>query len=237
VIYGSIVSRLLKLNTINTITGLGSTFFNKHLSKLIFYLYYFSQRKVKKIYRRNSIVLFPFINLQKIKSSNKTAENDYYILISRLTSWKRIDYVIDTFNDNNLKLIVVGEGEEFSRYQKNSQNNILLKGYVTETEKNLLLRNAKALIFPQIEDFGITILEALNYNIPILYLNHGGAKEILNERVGIGFNQQNPESLKEAISKLEYFKFSSEEAAVILKNYSKDRFISFLKKLILTVKR
>jgi glycosyltransferase involved in cell wall biosynthesis len=69
VIYGSIVSRLLKLNTINTITGLGSTFFNKHLSKLIFYLYYFSQKKVKKIIFQNNSDQNIFLKNNIVKKS------------------------------------------------------------------------------------------------------------------------------------------------------------------------
>ena len=194
------------------------------------------QKKVKKIYSRNSIILFPFVNLKYIKESIEFSNSDYFILISRLVSWKRIDYVIDAFNKNLQKLIVVGDGPELARYQEMSKDNIIFKGYVSENEKNSLLQGSKALIFPQNEDFGITILEALNYNIPVIYLNRGGAKEILNSKVGLGFGNQTSGDLNLAISNLSNFEFCTDESKKILKNYSKDSFIYFIKKLTQSVK-
>lgn len=195
------------------------------------------KRKVSKIYGRKSIVLFPFVSLKNIDDSNNKISDDYFLIISRLISWKRIDYVIDTFNNNNLKLVVVGEGEELVRYQKISNPNITFTGYISDEKKNNLLKNATALIFPQNEDFGITILEALNCSIPVVYLNKGGAKEILNNKVGISYESQSSSDLEKAIFKVRYFNFDKEESKYILERYSKDKFVRFLKKLVLNTKK
>ena len=181
--------------------------------------------------------MFPFVSLKEFKDSNNIIKGEYFLIISRLISWKRIDYVINTFNKNNLKLIVSGDGEELERYKKISNPNINLKGYISDEEKNNLLKNATALIFPQNEDFGITILEALNCNIPVIYLNKGGAKEILNSQVGIGYDSQTSSDLERAISKLKTFKFNPKESRVILNRYSRENFIKFLKKLVLNTKK
>lgn len=195
------------------------------------------QRKVSKNYKRKSIVLFPFVSLKEFKDSNNIIKGEYFLIISRLISWKRIDYVINTFNKNNHKLIVIGDGEELERYKKISNPNINFTGYISDEEKNNLLKNATALIFPQNEDFGITILEALNCNIPVIYLNKGGAKEILNSQVGIGYDSQTSSDLERAISKLKTFKFNPKESRVILNRYSRENFIKFLKKLVLNTKK
>jgi glycosyltransferase involved in cell wall biosynthesis len=187
------------------------------------------QRKFLKNYHRNSIIIYPFHSLQNIQVNE--SKSDYFLIISRLVSWKRLDYVIRTFNSLNLKLIVIGEGSEKEYYQSISSKNITFTGFVSEEEKERFLRNAKAFIFPQIEDFGITLLESLSFNCPVIYLNKGGAKEILNSKVGVPFVEQDELYLKEAIQKLENFNFDLEEKEKILRNFSKNNSIPFLKRL------
>lgn len=189
------------------------------------------KKKVQKIYNRNSLVLYPFHTLSNL--SNSLYQKEHFLIISRLVSWKRLDYVINVFNSLNEELIVLGTGPELNYYQKISNKNIKFYGYVSEEEKISLLLKAKALIFPQIEDFGITILESLALNCPIIYLDKGGAKEILNNNVGIPFDYQNEKNLNEAISKLDDFVFLEESKLKILKNYSKTYSVDFLKRLVL----
>ncbi len=192
------------------------------------------KQKVLKFYRRNSIVLFPFIDLPESRTDSKLNRDDFYILISRLESWKRIDYVIKAFNLNQKNLIIIGTGSKLLYYQKISNPNIVFKGYITEIEKIKLLSKAKGLIFPQDEDFGLTILEALFYNCPIVYYKKGGAKEILNYKVGIGFETQSVDELLFAIESVESFDFNEREKDLILERYSKGKFIRQLKKIILS---
>lgn len=192
-------------------------------------------RKVKKYYQKNSLILYPFLN-QKETGSN-TPKKDYFLIISRLVAWKRFDFVIETFNQTAEKLIVVGSGPEFDRYRLKSQNNIVFKGYTSDEEKFELLKNAKALIFPQNEDFGITLLESLSVFCPIIYLNQGGAKEILNPKVGVSFKYQNQESLLSALNNFNKLSFRVADFKKILNLYSKEFFCYFLKRLVIQKSR
>lgn len=189
--------------------------------------------KVKKIYHRNSLVLFPFHDLTLGNSSNVSKE--HFLVISRLVSWKRLDYVIKAFNQTGESLVIIGNGPEIKRYKKIAQENIKFLGYVNEKEKISLLSKSRALIFPQIEDFGITLLESLELECPIIYLNKGGAQEILNNNVGVSFENQDEKSLIEALDKFKYFNFNQNAKNKILKNYSKINFSNFLKRLALKV--
>jgi glycosyltransferase involved in cell wall biosynthesis len=211
-------------------------FFSQQNSDLIISNSKNIRSKVKKIYQRNSIILFPFVNLDSNMLVSKNI-SDYFLIVSRLVSWKRIDFVIEAFNLNSRRLIVIGDGNELEYYKKVSKPNIEFKGYVTEEEKKELFLNSQALLFPQDEDFGITILEALNSRTPIIYLNKGGAKEILNNKVGISFEDQNAEAVDNALSRFSNFEFDSLEAEKILSKYSKNTFVSFVKKLVFIIKR
>lgn len=186
--------------------------------------------KVKKYYLRNSIVLYPFLNYKN--NQIETKKDSYFLIISRLVSWKRLDYVIEAFNLSGHKLIIVGIGPELERYAQTSNKNIEFRGYISEAEKFKLIKHAQALIFPQDEDFGITLLEALKFNCPIIYLNKGGAKEILNSKLGISFENQNIKDLEEALVKFKSFKPEIEAYVKAGSFFNKDYFSNYLKRLI-----
>jgi glycosyltransferase involved in cell wall biosynthesis len=187
------------------------------------------QNKVRNIYRLKSIILYPFISNPR---GNFTQKQNYFLLISRLSKWKRVDYVVKAFNSIGINLKIVGEGEML-RYLKSMANpNIEFLGYVSDEEKNKLLQGAQALIFPQEEDFGLTVLESLQAGTPIIYFNKGGAKEILNSDLGTPFNSQDALSLIDAVKVFQAKEFDRDNLRNESLRYSSDRFGKFLLKLI-----
>jgi glycosyltransferase involved in cell wall biosynthesis len=188
------------------------------------------RRKVAKFYRRNSIVLYPYIESGFML---KPKEN-YYVLVSRLVSWKRIDYVIKAFNELGERLVIIGSGPQLSYLKKISNSNVKFTGFIGEAAKRELISKSTAMIFPQNEDFGLSIVESLCLGTPILYFNKGGAKEILNESLGIPFEEQNAESLISAINKHKFRSYNVEELLLSGSYYNSDNFIGFLTKLINT---
>ena len=187
--------------------------------------------KIHKNYKLDSQVLYPFINFEKIKKNN-IAKKDYYILISRLIPWKRIDFVIEAFNELELPLIIVGSGDEtyIEKLKKNANKNISFVGFVSDLEKYRMLEEARGLIFPQDEDFGLTIIESLYLNTPVIYFNQGGAKEILKDIYGIAFNLQERRSLVDAINTYNLGQFSGLDEYAL--GFRKEVFIESLSKFL-----
>lgn len=188
-------------------------------------------KKYKNNVKRNSVVLYPFINSNE---SVYISQGDFYLLISRMVSWKRIDYVLDAFSEiNTEKIKIIGDGPELQNYKnKYKSSNIEFLGWVSEKDKYEYLKQSKGVIFPQDEDFGIVILEALISMTPVVYYNKGGAKEILNNSVGVSFEFQNKDSLLEAINQNSSKIYKKDNFSDLNKGFSKARFYNFLTSLI-----
>jgi len=184
--------------------------------------------KIYKTYRRESNIIYPFINQNEleINSENHKVMPDYYILISRVVPWKRIDYVIDAFNENNQKLLIIGKGDSkyLDELKSRSKKNIEFTGFLPSNLKYFYLKNAQALILPQDEDFGLVILESLNLGTPVIYFNKGGAKEILSQTYGIPFSIQNKESLQNALQEFQNMTFPKSELVNYASNFSSENF-------------
>jgi len=189
-------------------------------------------RKIKRLYQRESKVLYPFVSISN--DILVTKKEDYYVLISRLIPWKRIDYVIESFNHSSKKLLIIGKGNSsYINYLKSiSSRNIEFLGYVSNEDKVVKLKNSKALIVPQDEDFGLIIPEALILGTPIIYYNQGGASEILSEKYGQPFENQDAKSLSAAITLFEKKEFNTSELIEYGKNFTVSNFTNHLIKLI-----
>lgn len=186
--------------------------------------------KIYKNYKIKSIVVTPFIDI-KISLPQLNKEN-YFVLISRLVSWKNIDFVIDAFNRSGQILKVIGVGQELERLKKKARPNIEFLGYVSEKDKLEILSKAQSMIFQQNEDFGLTLIESLLSGTPIIYYNKGGAKEILNETLGTSFDNQNAESLLKAIEFNKKKKFNEDILRKSGLKYTSDPFRNYLIRLI-----
>ncbi|MDO8658221.1 MAG: glycosyltransferase, partial [Candidatus Levybacteria bacterium] len=129
----------------------------------------------------------------------------------RLVSYKRFDLAIRVFNQNGLKLKIVGLGPELNKLKKIANKNIEFMGLVSDKQLADLYANAKACIFPQEEDFGIVPLESMASGRPVIAYRAGGALEtVIENKTGIFFDEQNIESLQMAIEKFHNTDFSPE---------------------------
>ncbi len=161
------------------------------------------QKRIKRYYQKESAVIYPpvdamfFVKKPILKSKRK-----YYLVVSRLVPYKKIDLVIRVFNKLNKKLIIVGEGSELKRLKKLANKNIKFVGTVNDSELKKYYCFAKAVIFPQREDFGLVPLESQASGTPVIAYKKGGAKEtVIDGKTGIFFNKQNSSSLASAIKK------------------------------------
>lgn len=176
----------------------------------------FVAKRIKKYYRREATVIYPPIDVDKYKIG--TEQKKYYIIVSRLRPYKKVDLVIKAFNQLGLPLFIVGSGEEENRLKKLAKSNIKFFGEVSEEMKINLLADALAFIHPQEEDFGIAAVEAMASGLPVIAYHGGGAMEtVIDNETGKFFNEQCWENLADTIIKLNLKEFDR----LKIKNYTK----------------
>ncbi len=162
-----------------------------------------TKRRIAKYYKKFSKVIHPMIYTKEF-NLNETNPRDYYLAVGRLTPYKKFGLIVDAFNKNGKPLKIVGDGVEFASLKAKAKSNIELLRFIPDEDLKKIYENAKALIFPQIEDFGITPLEAMACGTPVIAYNKGGALETVEENLsGIFFNKQTEKSLNEGIEKFE----------------------------------
>ncbi|WP_175073504.1 glycosyltransferase family 4 protein [Terribacillus sp. AE2B 122] len=166
----------------------------------------FIQDRISKIYRRNSTVIYPPVYIEDF-SIGETKE-DYYITASRMVPYKKMDLIVQAFNEMpNKKLIVIGQGPDYEKIKKIAKDNIHLLGYQDNKTLKEYLQKAKAFIFAAEEDFGIAPLEAQASGTPVIAYGKGGALETINSNSekpsGLFFKEQNVNSLIKAVKDFE----------------------------------
>lgn len=182
------------------------------------------QGRIKKYYKKDCEIIYPPVEFGKFKqnlailapNNNKLKYRDYYLVVSRLVPYKKVDLAVKAFNKLGKPLIVIGIGSEMWKLRKLAKKNIHFTGFVTDAVLASYYKNAKALIFPQEEDFGIVSVEAQSLGTPIIAYNKGGVLDtVINGKTGILFKDQTVQSLVNAVNKFEKMLFSK---SVILKN-------------------
>jgi len=159
-----------------------------------------TKKRIAKYYRKSSTYIPPMINGGNYKIAKKT--KGYFLAVGRLTPYKKFDLIVETFNSIGLPLKIVGTGIENRKLRKMARSNIEFLGFTSDKELKKLYSEAEALIFPQLEDFGITPLEAMASGRPVIAYEKGGALDtIIENETGIFFKKQTVQHLKGGIEK------------------------------------
>ncbi|MDR3610939.1 MAG: glycosyltransferase family 4 protein [Ignavibacteriaceae bacterium] len=160
-------------------------------------------KRIKKTYNRDSIVIYPPVDVHLFEC--KSEKDDFYLTASRLVPYKRIDIIVDAFSAMpDRKLVVIGDGPEMKKIKFKAGKNIEILGYQDFASLKSYMQRAKAFIFAAEEDFGIIVVESMACGTPVIAFNKGGASETVNNsNLGILFNEQTPESIKDAVIKFE----------------------------------
>lgn len=169
--------------------------------------------RIKKYYHRESSIIYPCIeDIFYSKDFTPMDKRDYYLIVSRLVPYKKVELAIQVFNTLKKSLFVVGIGSEMKNLKKMSGKTITFTGSVDDTKLINLYKNAKAVIFPQNEDFGLVPLEAQACGTPVIAYGKGGALEtIVENKTGVFFDQQTIKSLTDAIVKFEKLNIKPED--------------------------
>ncbi len=187
--------------------------------------------RIEKFYRRESTVIYPPVDSEKIiESTRNIKKEDFYLIVSRLVGAKGLEDAIKIAKKLNIKLKIAGEAHGFSdtknELEKLGGKNIELLGRVSDSELYKLYAKAKAFIaLAKDEDFGMTVVEAQAAGTPVIAYNGGGFKESVTSGVtGVLINEINEEALSSAIKQIEKTNWDKEKLIKNAMKFSKKRF-------------
>ena len=159
--------------------------------------------RIKKIYGRASDVIYPPVDTDKFEA--KENKDEFYLTVSRLVPYKKVDVIVEAFSQINRKLVLIGDGPDMDKIKSKAKKNIEILGYQSNETIKHMMQNAKAFIFAAKEDFGIAPVEAQACGTPVICYGNGGVRETVIDNVsGVYFYDQSVESLLGALDKFEH---------------------------------
>lgn len=208
--------------------------------------------RIKQYYGRESVVVYPPLSFGAwrvargalTKNPRATSYEPYFLLVSRLVPYKRVDIAITAANKLGLRLKIVGTGRELGKLEKMAQTtasgrggNIEFLGNLTDEALSRYYQNCIAFIFPGEEDLGLAILEAQSFGKPVIAFGSGGALETIKEGVtGEFFYPQTPEALTKIMKQFDLQQYDPkagrENAEKFSKEHFKKEFTKTIKKLV-----
>jgi glycosyltransferase involved in cell wall biosynthesis len=161
-------------------------------------------RRIRKIYRRDSAVIYPNVAVEDFTIGEGPRE-DFYLTSSRMVPYKKIHLIVEAFAQMpDRRLVVIGEGPQFKRIKALATDNVTLLGYQPFPVLKSHLQRAKAFIFAAEEDFGIAPLEAQACGTPVLAFGRGGAVEtVVDGETGLHFHEQSAVAIRNAVETFE----------------------------------
>jgi glycosyltransferase involved in cell wall biosynthesis len=167
------------------------------------------QRRIRKYYGRDSTIIYPPVETNRFAPVD--GHDDYFLVVSRLVPYKRIDLAVQAFNRLGLPLKIAGSGRDRTALEQMAGRTIEFLGRVPDSELGRLLQRCRAFVFPGHEDFGIAPLQANAAGRPVIAYRAGGALDTVVEgKTGLLFDEQTPESLMAAVRTLDDMIFEPE---------------------------
>ena len=180
-------------------------------------------RRIHRYYRRKADVLHPPVDTEFFHPADQ--QGDYFLLVSALVPYKRIDLAIEAFNLNGLKIKIVGIGPDYKHLKKAANKNIEFLGFLSSQDLLQAYQGAKALLMPGEEDFGINSLEAQACGIPVIAFGRGGAIEtVIPQETGLLFRELTARSLQVALDKFQGIAFNKSTIRANALAFSRDMF-------------
>jgi len=203
------------------------------------------QKRIKEYYARESVVVYPPVDTERFKDTNlpvgrqglQSSKDKYYLVVSRLVPYKKVDIVVQAFNRLGWNLKIIGVGSEMGKLKRMAKDNIEFLGQLTDNELVGYYQNCQAVIFPQEEDFGLVPLEVQACGKPVIAYRGGGAIEtVVDGKTGLFFYPQTAEALIKAVHSSKFIvhssKFRPGDCRRQAEKFSEEKFLDNFKKKI-----
>jgi len=185
----------------------------------------FVRKRVKRYYGREAQVVHPPVSVERFQPQTPK-KGGYFLAAGAFVNYKRFDLAIAACEKLGHKLIIAGSGPEEKQLRR-------LAGKMTEfrlkpsaAEWVSLFQNADALLFPGVEDFGITAIEALASGTPVIALKAGGALDFIEEgKTGLFFLESTEDSLQAVLQKFQPELFNRDYLTMFAAAFSRDNFL------------
>ncbi|MBF2065483.1 MAG: glycosyltransferase [Calothrix sp. C42_A2020_038] len=199
-----------------------------------------TRARIWRCYRREASVIYPPVNVDKFPFSAK--KEDFYLIVSRLVSYKQVSLIVKAFNQLQKPLVIIGTGPEMKKIQQISNPNINILGWQPDDVVKKYMSTAKAFVYAACEDFGIALVEAQACGTPVIAYGAGGALETVRDvrssppgtGTGVLFKTQTEAEMIEAVKEFESCigkfdpEYAREHAAQFDRSVFARRFVEFL---------
>ena len=193
-----------------------------------------TQEMIKKYYRRQSVVIFPPVNVDRFKIKGAPPTRHGFVTAGRQTPYKRIDLAVMACSELKLPLVVIGNGPEHRKLEKIAGRSITFLTAVNEEDMAKHFQSSLAFIFPtNTEDFGVTAVEAMAAGTPVIAYRKGGPRDyVIANKTGLFFDRLTVASLVKALENFNPNRFNAQTIADFSDQFSADRFTKQIKALI-----
>lgn len=190
-----------------------------------------SRSRIKRYYQRDAQVIHPPVDVDRIAVSFEN--NGSWLAGGRLVAYKRFDLIVRAFAKLGLPLTIFGDGPELPRLKSMAGSHTTFLGRIDEARKIELYRTCIGFLHPQVEDFGITAVEAMAAGKPVIAYKRGGAQETVIDGVtGIHLDVQCWEDLAEAVRTFEPRRFDPATIRAHAEPFSRERFLREMRETI-----
>jgi Glycosyltransferase len=164
--------------------------------------------RIRKYYRREAVYIPPPVDASRFPFEPESTPGDYFLVLSRLVPYKRIDLAIQACNRLHLPLVIIGKGRDLEGLKKIAGPTIQFMGHLSDAEVIYYLKHCRAFLFPGEEDFGITPLEAQACGRPVIAYQAGGAlASVVDGMTGSFFAEQTVDSLASVLERFDEHSF------------------------------
>ena len=218
----------------------------------------YTARRIEKYYRRESMVIYPPVEVEKfalspdkanssissssdlIEKQNQARRGSYFLTTGRLATYKRVDLLIEAFQKLKLPLVIVGDGPERKKLEKLAQGNSKIKilGWQSEEKLIRLYQNSRAFVCATEDDFNITCVEAMAAGTPVIALKKGGVQEtVIEGQTGIFFQEARLELVVDGVRRFieKEADFDSEVIQARAREFSRERFEKEMRKYLTSI--
>lgn len=192
------------------------------------------RKRIRRCYGRAATVVHPPVATERFRP--RTPRDDFYLIVSALVPYKRVDLAVAAFQLLDRPLLVVGSGPEARRLRRAAGPHVTFTGRLSDEEVAELMGRCRAFVMPQEEDFGITAVEAQAAGAPVIAYGRGGALETVaagaEAPCGVFFDSQTPEALAGAVRRFETLSFDVERLRTNARRFGEEAFQSGMRRQV-----